>query len=118
MNYAVKTAVLTLLALIAFAANSVLCRLALGNDTIDAASFTVIRLLSGAVVLVLLLKLHRSDANYESRGSWFASSMLFLYAITFSFAYITLDTGTGALVLFGTVQITMILLSLASRVKV
>lgn len=108
-----------MLALIAFAANSVLCRMALGADTIDAASFTVIRLLSGACVLILILKCNVKIKNNENKtttptGSWFASMMLFLYAITFSFAYITLDTGTGALILFGTVQITMILVSLFS----
>ncbi|WP_455198715.1 DMT family transporter [Kaarinaea lacus] len=111
-----KTLVLTTLAMIAFAANSVLCRMALGNDTIDASSFTVLRLLSGALVLFLLISLRQkkrsADSSSLSRGSWLASSMLFLYAITFSFAYITLDTGTGALILFGTVQILMIVVSM------
>lgn len=102
------------LALIAFAANSVLCRLALGDGAIDASSFTVIRLLSGAVVLFVIIRINNNDTTASARGSWFASLMLFLYAITFSFAYITLDTSTGALILFGSVQITMILLSLYS----
>lgn len=109
-----KTLAFTTLALIAFAANSVLCRLALGENSIDAASFTVIRLLSGALVLLAILKIGNSKKSSPSKGSWFSSMMLFLYAITFSFAYITLDTGTGALILFGSVQITMILLSLVS----
>ena len=98
--------------MIAFAANSVLCRLALGDNTIDASSFTAIRLLSGALVLIVILKVSNKEKNLYSRGSWFSSIMLFLYAITFSFAYITLDTGTGALILFGSVQITMITLSI------
>ena len=107
-----KTLVLTILAMIAFAANSVLCRLALGDNTIDASSFTAIRLLSGAFVLILILKISNKEKNLYSSGSWYSSIMLFLYAITFSYAYITLDAGTGALILFGSVQITMILLSI------
>jgi len=114
-----KTTLLTGLALIAFAANSVLCRLALGSGVIDAASFTVIRLLSGAIVLLLVISAGRSrkDSKATTKGSWVASFMLFLYAATFSYAYIPLDTGTGALVLFGAVQITMILLSIISGVR-
>ena len=110
----VKTLIFTSLALIAFAANSVLCRLALGEKTIDASSFTTIRLLSGAIVLLLITGISSNKSKATTKGSWSASLMLFLYAITFSFAYITLDTGTGALILFGSVQITMILLSLIS----
>ena len=104
----IKTVIFTGLALIAFAANSVLCRLALGEKTIDATSFTVIRLLSGAVVLWAILKMGRSKHSPPAKGSWGAGFMLFVYAVTFSFAYITLDTGTGALILFASVQITMI----------
>ncbi len=91
-----------------------LCRLALGEETIDAASFTVIRLLSGALVLLVMLTLSNDKEASASRGSWPASLMLFVYAVAFSFAYISLDTGTGALILFGSVQITMIVLSLVS----
>jgi drug/metabolite transporter (DMT)-like permease len=109
-----KTLAITFLALTAFAANSVLCRLALGANTIDASSFTVIRLLSGALALLALLKINNKEENHAAKGSWSASIVLFLYAITFSFAYITLDTGTGALILFGSVQITMIMLSIIS----
>lgn len=112
-----KTILLTGLALIAFAANSVLCRLALGNEAIDAASFTVIRLLSGTVVLLIIIGATRNIKGTSEKGSWSASFMLFLYAITFSYAYISLDTGTGALILFGSVQITMILLSLLSGTR-
>lgn len=107
-----KTLVLTSLAMVAFAANSVLCRMALGNHAIDASSFTVLRLLSGALVLLMIVSLKKTKHQKSSKGSWAASSMLFLYAITFSFAYITLDTGTGALILFGTVQILMIVVSI------
>lgn len=114
INNVIKTSVFTALALIAFAANSVLCRLALGEETIDAASFTVIRLLSGALVLLAILAFSNDKEASASKGSWSASLMLFVYAVAFSFAYISLDTGTGALILFGSVQITMILLSLVS----
>ncbi|MCH7816623.1 MAG: DMT family transporter [Proteobacteria bacterium] len=105
------------MALIAFAANSVLCRLALGNDAIDASSFTWIRLLSGAVVLFVIIATTGNMTEASTKGSWTASCMLFLYAITFSYAYISLDTGTGALILFGSVQITMILWSLISGTR-
>jgi len=95
----------------------VLCRLALGNETIDASSFTAIRLLSGAIVLFLIIGVTHKNTKISSKGSWTASFMLFLYALTFSYAYISLDTGTGALILFGSVQITMILLSLVSGTR-
>jgi drug/metabolite transporter (DMT)-like permease len=108
---ATKPLVFTTLALIAFAANSVLCRLALGGKTIDAAGFTSVRLLSGAIVLLCILKLRGNENGLSTKGSWTAAFMLFLYAVTFSFAYLTLNTGTGALILFGSVQITMILRS-------
>jgi len=104
-----KISLLTALALIAFAANSVLCRLALGEDLIDAGTFTSVRLLSGAFVLLLFVKIQHKTTNDTNSGSWFASVMLFVYAAAFSYAYISLDTGTGALILFGAVQITMVL---------
>lgn len=105
------------MALIAFAANSVLCRLALGNEAIDAPSFTGIRLLSGAITLFIILSIKGSNKGTLSKGSWPAGLMLFLYAITFSYAYLSVDTGTGALILFGSVQITMIMLSLVSGTR-
>ena len=116
-NHIVKTVIFTGLALTAFAANSVLCRLALGREAIDAPSFTIIRLLSGIVILLIIISANQAKTSLPAKGSWLASLMLFVYAITFSFAYITLDTGTGALILFGSVQITMILLSLVSGVR-
>lgn len=96
---------LTSLALLAFAANSLLCRMALGAQTIDAKSFTVIRLASGAVVLCVILQ---SRGRPNGIGwDWKAAFMLAAYAVSFSFAYITLAAGTGALILFGAVQLTM-----------
>ncbi|MBY5920674.1 DMT family transporter [Ferrimonas balearica] len=109
-----KIVLSTALALIAFAGNSVLCRLALGGERIDAASFTAIRLLSGIVVLLLIVSLSQRKGTQVSRGSWKAALFLFLYAITFSYAYMTLDTGTGALILFGAVQVSMMLFSFLS----
>ncbi len=97
---------LTSLAMIAFAGNSLLCRIALKNTLIDAASFTTIRLLSGAIILYLVVGMRRNTDN--SRGSWMSSFALFAYAAGFSFAYVSLPTATGALLLFGAVQATMI----------
>ncbi len=109
----IKTFSLTFIALIAFASNSVLNRLALSDGSIDAASFTIFRLLSGAIVLFLILSIRKhKKPSSKTKGSWVSSLMLFTYAITFSVAYITLDTATGALILFAAVQISMILISL------
>lgn len=96
---------LTLLAMIAFAANSVLCRIALKHTTIDPTSFTAIRLISGAVVLWLVVSVRGGARN--GAGSWSSALALFVYAAGFSFAYVSLPTATGALLLFGAVQITM-----------
>ena len=115
---AVKTSLLTGATLIAFAANSLLTRLALGNDSIDAASFVTIRLMSGAVMLLAITILtQRKDVLSLRKGNWTAAFMLFLYALAFSFSYQQLSAGTGALVLFGTVQITMILAALKQGEK-
>ncbi len=116
-NQYLKTIIYTSMALIAFAANSVLCRKALGENKIDASGFTIIRLLSGALVLIIILSLSKTKKNNKRKGSWYSGVMLFLYAVTFSFAYITLDTGTGALIAFGSVQITIILYSIFSGHK-
>lgn len=112
-----RTLLLTLFALVAFAANSVLCRLALGTDSIDPTSFTSIRLISGAIVLFTILIITKKTPKLLSNKNWFSSGMLFLYAAAFSFAYLTLDTGTGALILFGAVQITIIAHSIFSKNK-
>lgn len=96
----------TILALVAFAANSVLCRVALRNGSIDPASFSTIRLIAGAVTLMCVAQLTRREA-LRTKGSWTSAGMLFLYAVPFSFAYTRLTTGTGALILFGCVQLTM-----------
>jgi drug/metabolite transporter (DMT)-like permease len=107
----VRSAAYTTFALIAFAANSVLCRLALGQDAIDAASFTTIRLVCGALVLLIVNAAGKTGAAAD-RGNWTSALMLFLYAVTFSFAYIRLNTGTGALILFAAVQASMLIFAI------
>lgn len=97
------------IAMLAFAANSILCRLALHNNTIDPASFTTIRLLSGAIILVIISKVIQSNktsvkSTTSQTYAWLSGLILFIYAATFSFAYINLSTATGALLLFGAVQ--------------
>ncbi len=104
---ALRPLLLTITALIAFAANSVLCRLALGDGAIDAWSFTAVRLGAGALTLVALVALRRLPSE-PTAGSRRGAFFLILYALPFSFAYLALDTGTGALLLFGAVQLTMI----------
>lgn len=108
-----ETTALTVLALVAFAANSVLCRYALEEQAIDAASFTALRLFSGAVVLAMLVFSRRTSVSQsDAKGSWLAGFMLFSYAACFSFAYLILGAAMGALILFGVVQLTMVALSL------
>jgi drug/metabolite transporter (DMT)-like permease len=125
----VRIFLLTLFAMIAFASNSLLCRAALKETSIDAANFTSIRIFSGAVVLWLIMQMRRlivertasplvessSSSSLVTRhsslrnGDWISAFALFAYAASFSFAYNTLSAGTGALLLFGAVQATMIL---------
>ena len=105
MSYA-RIISLTLLAMLAFAGNSLLCRAALKHTSIDAASFTVIRLISGAVMLWLVVRI-RHGVN-TSPSNWLSAIALFIYAAGFSFAYMSLPAGSGALLLFGAVQATMI----------
>ena len=106
-----RTALLAGAALVAFAANSVLARLALRGGGIDAASYSTIRLASGAVVLSLLVW-RRGPSRPLAAGSWIGALFLFLYAAPFSYAYLSLATGTGALILFAAVQVTMILMGI------
>jgi len=104
----IKTYIYTAFALIAFAFNSILCRLALRGDEADAAGFTAVRLASGAVALIVISSFAGNWSTQQKRGSWPSAFFLFAYAICFSFAYLGLTAGTGALILFGSVQITMI----------
>ena len=108
-----RIALLTAAALVGFAANSVLCRLALRGEEIDAASYTAVRLVSGAVVLAALAWPRSSGSRTMPRGSWGSALALFAYAAPFSFAYVRVHTGVGALVLFGCVQTTMLAWAIA-----
>lgn len=101
-----RSLVLTSLAMTAFAGNSLLCRLALKQTSMDASSFTTIRLISGALVLWLVTR--RGHGTQAGAGNWPSALALFFYAAGFSFAYVSLPAATGALLLFGAVQATMI----------
>ncbi|CAI2342475.1 DMT family transporter [Vibrio parahaemolyticus] len=105
-----STFLLTAITMLAFAANSLLCRLALAEGLIDAGSFTLVRLISGAITLIALLVVRRQwkTDRPTSRFRFFAGVALFGYAALFSFAYLQLATGTGALLLFGAVQLTLL----------
>lgn len=105
MSY-LRIAGLTSLAMVAFASNSLLCRIALKQTSIDAASFTSIRLISGALILWLIVRITRG--RQTGSGNWRSAFALFAYAAGFSFAYVNLPAATGALLLFGAVQATMI----------
>lgn len=119
-----KLIALTALALVAFAANSFLCRWALGDKLIDATSFTSVRIISGAIALLLICLARPGKASVDreqtavatatsknappaSASPWLTGGLLFSYAICFSLAYVSLNTGLGALLLFGAVQVTM-----------
>lgn len=100
--------------MIAFAANSVIGRMAIGSGQtplIDPASYSAMRLISGALMLALLVAITESGSNRSPRfrsGSWTSAFALFAYAVAFSYAYVALETGIGALILFACVQATMI----------
>jgi len=105
-----RTFLLTAIAMLAFAANSLLCRLALQRSGIDPASFGSVRLLSGALMLGVIVRLRATTPASSAapvRADWLAAAMLFGYVAFFSFAYLSLSAGTGALILFGAVQLTM-----------
>lgn len=103
-----RTLMLTATALVAFAANSWLCRAALRDGAIDAAGFTAVRLAAGAAVLALVARRRAAAPASSESGDWRSAAALFAYAIAFSFAYLALDSGVGALILFAAVQLTML----------
>ena len=120
-----RVLILTVVAMVAFASNSLLCRAALKQTSIDPATFTFVRIFSGAVALWLIMTMRRSPSAVAAvcdrrnshigahraplQGNWASAIALFIYAAGFSFAYVDLSAGTGALLLFGAVQATMIL---------
>ena len=101
-----RVVALTSLAMLAFAGNSLLCRLALAHTAIDPASFTAVRLLSGAAMLSVAVRLR--GGRWRAGGNWGSALALVAYAVAFSLAYVGLSAATGALLLFGAVQATMI----------
>jgi drug/metabolite transporter (DMT)-like permease len=103
---ALRAAGLTSVAMLAFAANSLLCRLALQQDRIDPASFGAVRLAAGALVLACVVRMGRRPQGED--GGWRSAALLFAYVALFSFAYVSLAAGTGALILFGAVQLSML----------
>ena len=104
----IKAALLTTVALLAFAGNSIIARAALGDAAIDPLSYTAIRLIGGAVALLLYCALSGRLRSLKAGINWISTLSLFLYAVLFSIAYVGIATGTGALILFGAVQATMI----------
>ncbi|WP_139302527.1 DMT family transporter [Thalassotalea sp. PP2-459] len=110
---------LTLLTLIAFAGNSVLCRLAVKEGYIDPASYTNIRLVAGVFALWLIfLFTHKPAKLTVNKNNWLGGISLYLYAITLSYGYLTVETGIGAVVLFGAVQVTLVLFSFIKGHKI
>ena len=107
---------LALAAMIAFAANSVIARSALGNRGIDPGTFTLLRLLAGALALALiaLVTTRREREKLNGAGSWSSATLLLIYAAAFSYAYLELGAATGALVLFTVVQTFMFIAALRS----
>lgn len=105
-----RVALAATFALLAFAANSILCRMALRHASIDPASFTSVRLLAGAVTLWILVRLGKPQVS--AGGNWISAFALLAYATAFSFAYVAVTAGTGALLLFGAVQLIMIAVGL------
>lgn len=103
-----RTVLLTTAAMLAFAGNSLLCRLALSSEAIDPGSFTALRLAAGAAALLAILKLARRPLSPRRHGAPLPALLLFAYAAAFSFAYVSLDVASGALLLFAAVQATMI----------
>nr|WP_039989963.1 DMT family transporter [Paraglaciecola arctica] len=114
-----RTILFTLTSLFAFAANSVLCRLALSTEQVDPANFTAIRLLSAAITLALIVAVKNSTnlSKVSQFGSHSGAFYLFIYAAGFSYAYVSLGTATGALILFACVQFTMLLKGWLAGVK-
>lgn len=111
----IKLFLLTILTLVFFALNSIFCRLALANESIDAMSFTSLRLIFGSLILLGILLYQQKSYTFKLKTNWLSAFFLFTYALGFSLAYVNLDAGLGALILFAVVQITMILFALKMK---
>lgn len=114
----IKFIFLIALSLLFLASNSIFCKLALVNNYIDAYSFTLLRLLFGAITLVLIYFYKTKKIYFSKKINWLSSFMLFSYAICFSYSFINIDAGMGTLLLFTVVQIVMVLFSLFQKEKI
>lgn len=108
----------TTLSLLFLALNSILCKAALVNNYIDSYSFTFFRLFFGALTLIIIFYYKNKKLTISLEKNWITSFMLFIYAICFSYSYISLDAGFGTLLLFGVVQVTMFVSSLFLKEKI
>lgn len=107
-----------LLSLLFLALNSIFCKLALSNNFIDAFSFTMYRILFGAITLILIYLYKRKKLYFSTKTNWLSSLMLFSYAICFSYSFLNIDAGVGTLLLFAVVQLVMVIFSLFHKEKI
>jgi len=114
-NMNIKLIATLTITLLFFSSNSLLNKAALSSHLMDPYSFTLLRLLSGAVMLVMIIYFKDKKISFNPKKNWLSSFMLFVYAISFSYAYLSLDAGIGALILFAMVQITLIIFALVYK---
>lgn len=112
-----KLFILILIALLFLAVNSILCKMAISTQNIDAFSFTILRIFSGAILLLGIYFYKNRNLKFDMKKNWLSSFMLFLYAICFSYSYINMFAGIGTLILFAVVQLSMILIALFYKEK-
>ena len=112
-----KLFILIFIALLFLAVNSILCKMAISTQNIDAFSFTILRIFSGAILLLGIYFYKNRNFKFDMKKNWISSFMLFLYAICFSYSYINMFAGIGTLILFAVVQLSMILIALFYREK-
>ena len=103
---------LVFISLLFLSANSILCRMAISTQNIDAFSFTILRIFSGAILLLIIYFYKNRTLNFDMKKNWLSSFMLFLYAICFSYSYVNMFAGIGTLILFAVVQLSMILIAI------
>ena len=116
-SFEIKLGFLTILALFSLSTNPVLCRMAMISSQTDPVSFTILRILSGAIFLQFLSYLKHKNVALNPKTNWLSAFMLFLYAITFSYSYVDMPAGIGTLILFAVVQLSMILMALFYKEK-
>ena len=104
--------ILVFISLLFLSANSILCRMAISTQNIDAFSFTFLRIFSGTILLLIIYFYKNKTLNFDMKKNWLSSFMLFLYAICFSYSYVNMFAGIGTLILFAVVQLSMILIAI------